>query len=98
MGCGTGCQGFGKEIGRGGRYDGIGRGFGRARPATGFSADLKILMRAGSAGKRYRDRTPKVLAPWSREPALQQRLAAVDVVEPRFAIFFPFKTIGITDE
>lgn len=33
----------GREIARGGRYDNIGEIFGRARPATGFSADLKIL-------------------------------------------------------
>jgi len=33
----------GKEIARGGRYDNIGAVFGRARPATGFSADLKLL-------------------------------------------------------
>ncbi len=34
---------IGKEIARGGRYDNIGAVFGRARPATGFSADLKVL-------------------------------------------------------
>ncbi|MCX7098943.1 MAG: ATP phosphoribosyltransferase regulatory subunit [Methylococcales bacterium] len=33
----------GREIARGGRYDNIGEIFGRARPATGFSADLKLL-------------------------------------------------------
>lgn len=33
----------GREIARGGRYDNIGAAFGRARPATGFSADLKQL-------------------------------------------------------
>lgn len=38
----------GKEIARGGRYDNIGSVFGRARPATGFSADLKILTRLSS--------------------------------------------------
>ncbi len=30
-------------IGNGGRYDGIGRAFGRARPATGFTLDLRQL-------------------------------------------------------
>ena len=30
-------------IGNGGRYDGIGRSFGRARPATGFTLDLRQL-------------------------------------------------------
>jgi ATP phosphoribosyltransferase regulatory subunit len=34
---------FGQAIAKGGRYDAIGRDFGRARPATGFSADLKTL-------------------------------------------------------
>ncbi|MGR9052445.1 MAG: ATP phosphoribosyltransferase regulatory subunit [Gammaproteobacteria bacterium] len=33
----------GREIARGGRYDNIGAVFGRARPATGFSSDLKVL-------------------------------------------------------
>ncbi len=33
----------GREIARGGRYDNIGEVFGRARAATGFSADLKLL-------------------------------------------------------
>jgi ATP phosphoribosyltransferase regulatory subunit len=34
---------IGKEIARGGRYDNIGEVFGRARAATGFSADLMVL-------------------------------------------------------
>jgi ATP phosphoribosyltransferase regulatory subunit len=37
-------SGQGNEVARGGRYDKIGEKFGRARPATGFSADLKSLM------------------------------------------------------
>lgn len=36
--------GQGQEIARGGRYDAIGEIFGRARPATGFSTDLKTLV------------------------------------------------------
>ena len=34
----------GNELARGGRYNNIGEVFGRARPATGFSADLKQLI------------------------------------------------------
>ena len=38
-------------LGKGGRYDGIGKAFGRARPATGFTLDLReladVLARAG---------------------------------------------------
>lgn len=36
--------GYGREIARGGRYDEIGSAYGRARPATGFSSDLRILL------------------------------------------------------
>jgi len=36
-------SGQGGEIARGGRYDMIGQVFGRSRPATGFSMDLKAL-------------------------------------------------------
>lgn len=44
-------SGVATAIGNGGRYDGIGKAFGRARPATGFTLDLRqlagILARAG---------------------------------------------------
>jgi ATP phosphoribosyltransferase regulatory subunit len=36
--------GHGRELARGGRYDNIGGVFGRARPATGFSMDLKRVI------------------------------------------------------
>lgn len=40
--------GHGRELARGGRYDGVGGEFGLARPATGFSADVNELLRLGS--------------------------------------------------
>ncbi len=40
--------GYGDAIVQGGRYDETGAAFGRARPATGFSADLKVLSRFGT--------------------------------------------------
>lgn len=36
--------GWGQAVANGGRYDHIGEVFGRARPATGFSTDLKALI------------------------------------------------------
>ena len=39
--------GQGQAVAQGGRYDGIGRVFGNARPATGFSTDLKTLLNLG---------------------------------------------------
>ncbi|MBA1248357.1 ATP phosphoribosyltransferase regulatory subunit [Pseudomonas luteola] len=41
--------GSGQAIAQGGRYDNIGANFGRARPATGFSTDLKTLVMLGQA-------------------------------------------------
>lgn len=37
--------GRGRTVAKGGRYDSIGEHFGRARPATGFSVDLKTLVK-----------------------------------------------------
>ena len=41
-------------IGNGGRYDGIGKAFGRARPATGFTLDLRQLADVLARGSRSR--------------------------------------------
>jgi len=41
----------GDVIARGGRYDAIGKAFGRDRPATGFSGDLTELTRLAEAAK-----------------------------------------------
>ncbi len=40
--------GHGREIARGGRYDGVGAEFGRPLSATGFSADMNELLKLGS--------------------------------------------------
>jgi ATP phosphoribosyltransferase regulatory subunit len=46
------CEGVAGAVARGGRYDEVGKAFGRARPATGFSIDLRSLASAaGSKGK-----------------------------------------------
>jgi ATP phosphoribosyltransferase regulatory subunit len=58
-------------LGRGGRYDGVGKAFGRARAATGFSLELRELasMLPGA------DPDPAIRAPWSDDAALAQRVA-----------------------
>ena len=45
------CAGYPAAIALGGRYDGVGKAFGRARPATGFSMDLREVARLAPAGK-----------------------------------------------
>ena len=51
---------LGQAIARGGRYDDIGEIFGRSRPATGFSTDLKILNQLSKKQFAARD---KIFAP-----------------------------------
>ena len=61
--------GYGQEVARGGRYDEIGSVFGRARAATGFSADLKTLIALQEVGADGPGEIC-VTAPWSDDPAL----------------------------
>ena len=62
----------GRAIARGGRYDNIGARFGRARAATGFSADLKLL--AGLGAGRL-GRPANVYAPADASPDLRKAVA-----------------------
>ena len=43
------CKGVTGAVARGGRYDEVGKAFGRSRPATGFSIDLRGLAGANGA-------------------------------------------------
>ena len=63
--------GVGQSIAQGGRYDNIGRFFGRARPATGFSADLRSLIKLGTASGAQKS---GIFAPAESDPVLQQAL------------------------
>ncbi|WP_031432269.1 ATP phosphoribosyltransferase regulatory subunit [Methylomarinum vadi] len=65
--------GVGKEIARGGRYDNIGRFFGRARAATGFSADLKTLA-ALSMETNETSTREIVFAPYMEEADLSEKI------------------------
>ena len=65
-------SGHARAVGRGGRYDGAGAAFGRARPATGFSLDLRELVDL----RRGTQPVPAVItAPWSDDPALLALIA-----------------------
>jgi ATP phosphoribosyltransferase regulatory subunit len=64
--------GQGQAIAQGGRYDDIGKVFGRARPATGFSADLRSLVTLGAEKVLS---TTGVFAPADNDPALMAKVA-----------------------
>lgn len=67
--------GSGREIARGGRYDAIGEVFGRARPATGFSTDLKALM--DLSGRDFGSGSGAVLAPADDDAELRDTVQAL---------------------
>ncbi|MDY6983544.1 MAG: ATP phosphoribosyltransferase regulatory subunit [Pseudomonadota bacterium] len=64
--------GHGEAIANGGRYDGLGAVFGRARPATGFDADLKTLL---NLGRRQYPEDGKVFAPAGSDASLLAAIA-----------------------
>lgn len=66
-------RGAADAIARGGRYDEVGKAFGRARPATGFSMDLRAIL------SLVTDSAPAsaVLAPLAPDAAAQQAIAAL---------------------
>jgi ATP phosphoribosyltransferase regulatory subunit len=61
-------EGWHDALVSGGRYDDVSRAFGRARPATGFSLDLRKL----AAGLAPAERARAVRAPWGQAPALTE--------------------------
>ncbi len=63
--------GLPNAVARGGRYDHVGESFGRARPATGFSMDLRELARLLPGAEP----ASAVRAPWGHEPALLNLIA-----------------------
>ncbi len=63
------CSGLPIAVALGGRYDEVGKTFGRARPATGFSMDLRELARIAPA----RPRRGAILAPCDPDPDLRAR-------------------------
>jgi ATP phosphoribosyltransferase regulatory subunit len=64
------CDGAAGAIALGGRYDQVGQSFGRGRPATGFSMDLRELARLAP---QYRMRGA-ILAPWPEDQRLHDEV------------------------
>jgi len=66
-------EGWHDALVKGGRYDGMGKAFGRSRPATGFSLDLRKL----SSGLPPAPLAKAIRAPWGSDPALVEALRAL---------------------
>ena len=87
----TGClfaaylDGASEPLAKGGRYDHIGEVFGRARPATGFSADLKLLADCQCAPVR----AAGILAPAGADAALLAEIARLRAAGERVVQALP---------
>lgn len=66
-------QGYKGPLALGGRYDEVGQSFGRARPATGFSLDLRGVATALPPAKP----TTAIFAPASEDKALAGKIEAL---------------------
>lgn len=66
-------QGYAGPLALGGRYDEVGQAFGRARPATGFSLDLRGVVTALPPAEKTR----AIFAPCDVDSGLQQAIEAL---------------------
>lgn len=78
------------EIAKGGRYDHVGEAFGRSRPATGFSVDLKSLLQFTDVLKV----PAAVLAPAGDAPELRAAMAALRADGVRVVQALPGETVA----
>ncbi len=62
--------GLPNALARGGRYDHVGEAFGRARPATGFSIDLRELSQMVPCAEPM----AAIRAPWGKSPELRAKI------------------------
>ncbi len=90
----------GVEVARGGRYDNIGGDFGRARPATGFSTDLKSLIRYSAAS--FQVETGAIIAPCfddvdEGQDDLQQAIAELRGQGKRVICLLPGQSGTVSD-
>lgn len=86
------CKGSPDALVRGGRYDGVGAAFGRARPATGFSLELRALAALTSDTQTQNGTDPQdiIAADWAARdlPGYLQKVAQLRASGRRVA-FLP---------
>jgi ATP phosphoribosyltransferase regulatory subunit len=77
--------GVANAVALGGRYDEVGKAFGRARPATGFSVDLRELARSAP----HETGGTAVRAPYSSDPGLAAAIRKLRAAGEVVAVALP---------
>lgn len=83
--------GYGRALAQGGRYDEIGRAFGRSRSATGFSSDLRQLLRYGTPSRSGN----AILAPMGSDAELEEMVARLRAEGERVIRVLPGESIDL---
>lgn len=86
--------GQGRAIAQGGRYDDIGQVFGRARPATGFSADLRALL---ALSRTKFPEADGIFAPALDDADLQKEVETLRAAGHRVVCALPGQKGGATE-
>jgi ATP phosphoribosyltransferase regulatory subunit len=86
-------QGWADAVALGGRYDEVGQAFGRARPATGFSLDLREI----SAALPVAVLPKSILAPFSDNAGLREKIEALRAQGEAVVVEFPGYTANRAD-
>lgn len=82
----------GQSIAQGGRYDTAGIAFGRSRPATGFSTDLKTLVNLGEAD--FSTVQPIIWAPFENQSDLHKKITELREQNQRVIQALPHQTLA----
>jgi ATP phosphoribosyltransferase regulatory subunit len=78
--------GQGQAIAQGGRYDGIGKVFGNARPATGFSSDMRTLLAFAPVQSNG---LSGIFAPAGEDAALRKTITTLRAQGERVVVALP---------
>jgi ATP phosphoribosyltransferase regulatory subunit len=81
-------HGYSAAVALGGRYDNVGAAFGRARPATGFSLDLREIV----AGLSSAEAADAVFAPRDGGAGLKEKVAALRGAGQAVVVCLPGET------
>lgn len=83
------CEGSPAAVALGGRYDGLGATYGRSRPATGFSMDLRELTRLSGISAATVATKGAILGPWPEDDTVHAEALRLRALGERVVLALP---------